>query len=233
MVSHNRTFAMLNAFRGIPAVLVFSTTELLFIRYCLNMWVDGWRDKLTGRQTDRRKTAPFLPCAMSIRSSPQTGCQVVSSHPPALFLIYTIVSCVFSSIHHCGAHAELYQQCRHSCLTSSTTLWEDTCQIPKLNPSGIKIECAPNHCCHFFGLLGVLMVQSGIVTGVVLVDVWVAVVWGMKMFLHDRCVSDLSICFVLLLFLFGLTHCVWRPSKFSFVLFDSQIGMLMVFFFFQ
>lgn len=32
----------------------------------------------------------------------------------------------------------------------------------------------PFHCCHFFGLLGVLMVQSENVTGVVLVEVRVA-----------------------------------------------------------
>lgn len=37
-ISGNITFTMLTALGGITAVLVFSTTALLLIRHCLNIW---------------------------------------------------------------------------------------------------------------------------------------------------------------------------------------------------
>ncbi len=98
---------MLIALGGITAV-VFSTTALLLIRHCLNIW-RGYNletcmaNKLTGRQTDEQ-TVPLLPCVCQSGAlrRPAAGRQ---SHPPALFSIYTIVSHVFQPIHHCGVHA--------------------------------------------------------------------------------------------------------------------------------
>lgn len=163
---------------------------------------------------------------LSIRSPPQNGYQVVSSHPPALFSIYTIVSHVFQPIHHCVVHAELYQHCRHSRLTSSATLWEDSCQIPKQNPCGIKIDCVPPP------LFGVLMAQSGTLTAVVFggsESSWWFGVW--------RCSSTTDVSVTSPSVLYYSCSCLVWHSVFGdhlnlvhllFVLFDPLIGRLLV-----
>lgn len=74
-------------------------------------------------------------------------------------------------------------------LTSSATLWEDSCQIPKQYPCGIKIDRASLHC--------VLMAQSGTLTGVVFggsESSWWLGVWGCSSTTDESVTSPSVLC---------------------------------------
>lgn len=97
MKSHNITFALLNAFRGIITLLLFSITALLIMRCCLNVW-RGQTDGERNWQTDEKTS--LLPCGMSARSSADG--QLTPSN--SVFNLHHCVPCLL-------AHPSLWCSC--------------------------------------------------------------------------------------------------------------------------